>query len=118
MKKLIYLSIVLTLAIGCTHKSCPKVQEKDSIVTVFGFAKMPIDSSIRMPYRKFTVYKDSFMPVYDTASKKVIFMRSKCNDKYGDWYINNNGDTLFCVEDGYAKYVSSEEWHEYYERFK
>ena len=119
MKKLLYLLCLLFIIVGCTYKRQSNThKQKDSIVMVYGFGKLPIDSGVKMLYKDFSAYKDSFMPIYDEVTKAIVFMRSKCGCKYGDWYVNSEGDTLFCVEDGYAKYVPAKEWHEYYERFK
>lgn len=119
MKKLIFFLFLLFLTMGCSYKKHPTENaQEDSLATVYGFAKLPIDSGIKMPYKEFIAYKDSFMPIYDEITHNIVFMRSKCSCKYGDWYVDVSGDTMFCVEDGYAKYVSAEEWHEYYEKYK
>lgn len=119
MRKIVYLILVLFVLFSCTHRvQTKKNTQTDSVVVVYGFAKLPIDSGVEMPYKKFIAYKDSFMPIYDTETKRIVFMRSKNNCKYGDWYVDASGDTLFCVEDGLAKYVSAEEWHKYYEEYK
>ncbi len=119
MKKILYILLIIFICISCSHKSQSTVKTlEDSTVWVYGFAKLPIDSAVKMSYKEFQAYKDSFAPIYDNTAKCIVFMRNKCSYKYGEWYVSDTGDTLFCVEDGYAKYVSAKEWHEYYERFK
>lgn len=119
MKKLFYILCVLLIVISCSHKrQSQSTAHEDSMVMVYGFGKLPIDSGVEVPYKEFSTYKDSFTLIYDEVTESMVYMRSKCGCKFGDWYVDSEGDTLFCVEDNYAKYVSAEEWHEYYERFK
>lgn len=118
MKKILYI-IIGAMCLGCSSKKLAKNSDiRDSMVVVFGYKELSIEDSVVILYDSFKLYKDSFSPIYNVNTKSVIFMRSKCTCKYGDFKVNAKGDTLFCVEDNYEKYVSAKEWHKYYEQFK
>ncbi len=119
MTKLLSIMCLLLMAVGCTHKKLSGDNtQKDSMVVVYGFAELPIDSGIEMPYKELKAYKDSFAPIYDNNTGNIVFMRSKCRHKYGDWYVDDSGDTLFLVDEIFHQYVSAAEWHKYYESYK